>query len=80
MRVAPSMVAFTPIWTWLPILGWRSQESFPLPPSVTCCMMVTWSPTLAASPTTMPAGYASCQRPAIRQALNALLRVEQPMT
>ena len=58
---SPKMVAFTPICTWLPILGWRSPGSLPVPPRVTCCMMVTWSPTLAASPTTMPAA-AWCSR------------------
>ena len=40
-RESPTMVALTPICTWLPILGWRSPRSFPVPPSVTCCMMVT---------------------------------------
>ena len=40
--------------TPLPIFGWRSDPSLPVPPSVTPCRMETLSPITAVSPTTRP--------------------------
>lgn len=57
MSILPRMVAPGPIKTPLRIFGWRSPLSFPVPPSVTDCMIETESSITAVSPITNPVAW-----------------------
>ena len=54
IRILPRIFAPAPIRTPLPIFGWRSLPSLPVPPRVTPCRIETLSPITAVSPTTRP--------------------------